>query len=55
MQWAQRAPLRPDLPDDPVQVMGLLSEPVGLAAGWTERAFVEPLAALGFGCIEAAP
>jgi len=47
--------MRPDLPDDPVQVMGLtFPNPVGLAAGLDKNgAFVEPLAELGFGCIEA--
>ncbi len=47
--------MRPDLPDDPVQVMGLtFPNPVGLAAGLDKNgAFVEALAELGFGCIEA--
>jgi dihydroorotate dehydrogenase len=47
--------LRPDLPDDPVQVMGLrFPNPVGLAAGLDKNgAFVEALADLGFGSIEA--
>jgi dihydroorotate dehydrogenase len=47
--------MRPDLPDDPVQAMGLsFPNPVGLAAGLDKNgAFVEPLAELGFGSIEA--
>jgi dihydroorotate dehydrogenase len=47
--------MRPDLPDDPVQAMGLtFPNPVGLAAGLDKNgAFVEALAELGFGSIEA--
>jgi dihydroorotate dehydrogenase len=46
--------MHPALPDDPVQVMGLtFPNPVGLAAGLDKNgAFVEPLAALGFGFVE---
>ena len=46
--------LHPALPDDPVRVMGLtFPNPVGLAAGLDKNgAFVEPLAALGFGFVE---
>jgi dihydroorotate dehydrogenase len=46
--------LRPRLPDDPVQTMGLtFPNPVGLAAGLDKNAaFVESLADLGFGSLE---
>ncbi len=46
--------LRPRLPDDPVQAMGLtFPNPVGLAAGLDKNAaFVESLADLGFGSVE---
>jgi dihydroorotate dehydrogenase len=46
--------LRPDLPDDPVQAMGLtFPNPVGLAAGLDKNAaFIESLSDLGFGSIE---
>jgi len=44
----------PHLPDDPVQAMGLtFPNPLGLAAGLDKNgAFIEPLAALGFGFVE---
>ena len=46
--------LNPDLPDDPVQAMGLtFPNPVGLAAGLDKNAaFVESLSHLGFGSVE---
>jgi dihydroorotate dehydrogenase len=46
--------VQPDLPDDPVQAMGLtFPNPVGLAAGLDKNgAFVESLAGLGFGSVE---
>src|SRR6266700_1848062 len=46
--------VRPQLPDDPVELMGLrFPNPVGLAAGLDKSgAFIEPLAALGFGFVE---
>ena len=50
---ASRA-LRPNLPPDPIQAMGLtFPNPIGLAAGLDKNAaFVGPLADLGFGFLE---